>query len=888
MQFRAFSSRIEARAFFTIALLSLVPTAVLGYGAYRHLEAESARNVEIRLLADLAQFNQHLNARLSDLVELARNVDEPASLQKSPFVDRVQAVAPANLNSASTGSRARLLYDGNRLWLTPQPSLWLRLTLGEFLRNVEQREPTMAFCVRFNASASSTGCTASAGLDPLNLRHPLRLTAGLQSNFEADIRVNGDPALAVGGTSHFPRMMLWSLLLASILGVATATLSLRRQLAPLAEFRRGTEALSQQDYGVRLDIRTEDEFESLGATFNQMTETLSNSVGLMQTLSEIDQLILKTTDLEKVIRAVLNAIHSVRPGSAWVLTLGHDNLPAERLYHVDHLGALQWADTQGWSSEMPLIPALADFEPDKMREMSGLPVDSTYPVQLDEHLVAVVLVGAQEGEQTSGLGAQRRQTRNLRELADRLSVAMTHIDRSLTLYRQANQDALTGLINRQAFERELRRACERCERENSYGALLFLDLDRFKQVNDTEGHKAGDKLLVVFARRLQQSLRPGDIIARLGGDEFAVILQSDRQDIPLIETCERIISKLAKPVIVERLEHSIHASIGIAHISATSASADQVLMHADVAMYHAKTKAGRNYAFYDPALHSESEQRIELESRLRQALSSNDISLHFQPQLDLATGTIRSLEGLLRWSCPVKGDIPPSLFIPIAEESGIIHDLEPIIFEHAARMIARTESNGYNVERVAVNASVQQIMLPGFARRVLRYLGSSGMRPTQLEIEVTESLFIKETELVVAELEELRASGIAIALDDFGTGYSSLNLVRTLPIDVIKIDRSFVLELVESAQANDLVESIIRIARTLNKTVVAEGVETRPQLNILRALQCDTVQGYALAKPLAPTDLLNLLAGHEPARWVTPQVAAGSNLTLVDPARQSI
>ena len=642
-------------------------------------------------------------------------------------------------------------------------------------------------------------------------------------------------------------------------------------LAPLEEINRGTKALLDHDYDVELNIRTEDEFEELGHAFNSMTESLRASNRLTAALSQVDQLILKTTDMERVIRAVLNAIRRIEANPAWVLTFGHETVPAERLYWVDNEGSLENSDTFDWNAELPLIPSMSDIEPEAMSAISGLKIDSTLPVLLDEHIVAVLLIGPATEHVTSNR-LQKANLGHYGELTDRLSVAMTHIDRSLTLYKQANQDALTSLLNRQAFERELRQECLNVQRNNTDSALLFIDLDRFKQVNDTEGHKAGDRLLLVIARRLQQSLRPSDCIARLGGDEFAVILRDIPADTAsanasLIETCERIISRLSKPVVVERLEHSIHASIGIAQMNKDFAVADQMLSRADVAMYHAKTKAGCNYAFYDPSLNSESEQRIQLESRLRQALTSDDIKLHYQPQLELETGTIIGAEGLLRWQSELNGNIPPSLFIPIAEDSGIIHDLEPLIFSHAADLLKRTEGTSQAISRVAVNVSVQQIALPGFARRVFRYLEQTGIRPEQLEIEVTESLFIKEMSMVVAELTELRAAGMVIALDDFGTGYSSLNYLRTLPIDIIKIDRSFVQEIEESSEARELVSSILSIARSLNKKVVAEGVETHAQLNILRKLGCDIIQGYLLSRPLPESELKVFMADHQAEDW---------------------
>ena len=884
MQFRAFSSRIESRALGTVALLSLLPIAVLSYGAWQQMQRLSISHFENRLETQLRHYTTDLTQRLIGFANTLEGLDNVDALRRLKLIKHDPRAVPPSAERLTSSSKPHLIHTRSRLWLaapnssprldpTTQSSPHIvEINKAALLTSIQQMYPKVNFCISFNGAYAADCQNGSMLEQVVNVKQPLALGNQFATNFDMWIIATATKTVATEGSPEFMRSLFITLFLASLIGIAASTLANRRLLAPLAEFSRGTKALQEHDYDVELNIRTDDEFQELGEAFNSMTETLRASNRLTTALSQLDQLILKTTDLERVIRSVLNAIRNIDANKAWVLTFGHETIPAERLYWVDREGSLDSSDTADWSDEMPLIPAAADVQPERMSEVSGLAVEQTMPVLLDEHIVAVLLIGPTDQTAVSP-AMQSANARHYGELADRLSVAMTHIDRSLTLYKQANQDALTGLLNRQAFERELRHICTKCQRDNTKSALLFIDLDRFKQVNDTEGHKAGDRLLLVIARRLQQSLRPTDVIARLGGDEFAVLLRdvsatdSVAADVALEETCERIISRLSKPVVVERLEHSIHASIGIAHISSEFAIADQILSRADVAMYYAKTKAGCNYAFYDPSLNSESEQRIQLESRLRQALTSDDIRLHYQPQLNLETGMITGVEGLLRWHSELNGDIPPSLFIPIAEDSGIIHDLEPLIFSHAADLLKRTANTNSAIGRVAVNVSVQQIALPGFARRVFRYIEQMGIRPEQLEIEVTESLFIKEMSLVVDELTELRQAGMVIALDDFGTGYSSLNYLRTLPIDVIKIDRSFVQEIEESTEAFELIESILRIARSLNKQIVAEGVETHAQLDVLRRLGCDTMQGYLLSRPLPESELTTFMKEHNPAKW---------------------
>lgn len=875
MHFKAFSSRIEYRAFLAIALLSFVPISLLGYAAYEHAHQREHTEREFRLERELLQFETNFRNGLDQILRLAATDPSPESLRKLSLVSYHQHVALPSWTRQLDTKKPWLLERNEQLWLVPDPAnsdLWLQIDQSYVEASLAKLAPDVRFCLSYSATRDPCSITQLQS-EELALSRKFKPSARFNTNFKLSIHARTKHA----GSVRSGMNLLTTLLLACILGVSAATLSMRRILAPIAELRRGTEALRKQNYDTQLTITSADEFQTLGEAFNNMTAALRRSITFNRTLGEIDRLILSTNNLEHVIQAILKAAkHNASAdlsGEAWILTFGHEMIPAERLYGLNQQEKLTWSDTLEWVDEMPLIPTPADVEPHCVERISGLPIAQTYPVLLDEHMVAVVLLGANRNPDvtTQPSNTDQRphptQDAHLGELADRLSVAMTNIDRTHTLYKQANQDALTGLVNRQAFERELRNTCNDCELNDTFGALLFIDLDRFKQVNDTEGHKAGDRLLVVISRRLQQCMRTTDTIARLGGDEFAVILRDDHEELALTETCERIMNQLAKPMVVDRLEHSIHSSIGIASISATNSNADQILIQADLAMYHAKTKAGSKYAFYDPSLNSESEQRIDLESRLRQALTTEEIRLDFQPQLNLVTGEIQGMEGLLRWNCPVKGNIPPSLFIPIAEETGIILELEPIIFRHAAAMIERLNEQSKSHLRVAVNVSVRQIIQPGFARRVLDYLARMQINPAQLEVEVTESLFIQEVELVVQELTVLREAGIAIALDDFGTGYSSLNHVRTLPVDVIKIDRSFILELEESLEALELVESIIRIAKVLNKTVIAEGVETQAQLRLLRKAGCEIIQGYLLARPLPANDVMQVLDTHDATQW---------------------
>ncbi|MEM8768517.1 MAG: EAL domain-containing protein, partial [Pseudomonadota bacterium] len=449
--------------------------------------------------------------------------------------------------------------------------------------------------------------------------------------------------------------------------------------------------------------------------------------------------------------------------------------------------------------------------------------------------------------------------KQLTDLADRLSVAITNIQRSEILFQKAHFDELTGLINRHAFQEKLREHISRSWR-GEQGAVLFIDLDGFKKVNDTEGHKAGDRLLVIIADRLRECLREVDTIARMGGDEFAVIVPGCDDEKSISHLCERIIGSAIQPVVVDRMEHNIGASIGVAVFPDDGQKVDELIMKADSAMYRAKEAGRSRFAFFDDTLNEASKHRVLVESRLRGALSRGELQLHFQPKLRLADRSVTSAEALIRWSDDLLGDVPPDQFVPIAEETNLIHDFTAVQVNKTADLIAAADSVGVRLDHVAINASAKQLMTEGFAMSLLSMLDARMLPHNKIEIEVTESVFAHDKDMVVQELQILQAAGIKIALDDFGTGFSSLNMLRELPLDVVKIDRSFITEIESSDQARILAQHLISIATTLGKEVIAEGVETEVQLKHLEEANCHYVQGYLVSQAKTTEDFLHLLA----------------------------
>ena len=351
-----------------------------------------------------------------------------------------------------------------------------------------------------------------------------------------------------------------------------------------------------------------------------------------------------------------------------------------------------------------------------------------------------------------------------------------------------------------------------------------------------------------------------DTIARLGGDEFAVIVPGCEDEKSIADLCERLIETLVKPLVVDRIEHTVGASIGIALFPNDGQSVDELVMKADSAMYRAKETGRARFEFFEDSLNEANRHRVMVESRLRRALKRNELFFKFQPKLRLSDNSIDSAEALLRWTDEELGVVPPSTFVAIAEETNLVHEFTSIQVSAVGDLLARADACGVKIEHIAINTSAKQLVTDGYAISLLSMLDQRCLPHHNIEVEVTETVFAADTQAAVRELEILQAAGIRIALDDFGTGFSSLNMLRELPLDVVKIDRSFVTELENSDQARNLFQHLVSIATTLGKEVVAEGVETEVQLHHLNQAKCHYVQGYLISRAKSPDEFLKLVA----------------------------
>jgi diguanylate cyclase (GGDEF)-like protein/PAS domain S-box-containing protein len=429
------------------------------------------------------------------------------------------------------------------------------------------------------------------------------------------------------------------------------------------------------------------------------------------------------------------------------------------------------------------------------------------------------------------------------------------------LQHQAFHDALTGLPNRALFSDRLEHALARAGRQGNSVAVLFLDLDNFKVVNDSLGHAQGDTLLVAVADRLRACLRAEDTGARLSGDEFTVLLEDVSGEADAIAVAERIARALAVPVMLQGREVVVTASIGVA-ISMTGGGSQDLLREADLAMYRSKATGKARCSLFNADLETRAMERLELEADLRRALVRGEFRVHYQPIISLADETIAGVEALLRWEHPERGLVQPLAFIPLAEETGLIIQIGQWVLEQACQQ-SRIWQADYPRARpltISVNLSARQLQHPELVRDITRAVRDAGLDPGTLELEITESVVMQDAEATDATLRALKAIGIRLAIDDFGTGYSSLSYLKRFPVDTLKIDRSFVDGLGQDSQDTAIVRSVAALARALDLSVTGEGVETHAQHRFLQALGCEQAQGYLYARPLPPAEVSVLLA----------------------------
>jgi diguanylate cyclase (GGDEF)-like protein len=584
-----------------------------------------------------------------------------------------------------------------------------------------------------------------------------------------------------------------------------------------------------------------------------MTGSLARQFELFRTLAQIDRMILEDPSTRILVEKTLPALPSllrapvvavaVAAGDAGSISIWWSSSRANAVTHlqtdaltIDALVGKIDVHTKALTSLLAHTHA---------QQLHGL------PIEVEGNLRGALLLADPESRGSS--------MRHARTFARRFAVALGSEQRRDALLKQAYYDSLTGLPNRQLFKDRLEREIAHARRMHTRVALIYIDLDRFKNVNDSMGHSAGDALLVGVSQRLASQLRESDTLARLGGDEFVVIATAPEEQ-PAHVLAERLQTALLEPIVVQGATCFAQASIGLAVYPQDGADVEGLLRSADIAMYRSKSAGPSGITYFEEAMNRDAQRRLLIEQRLRAALRTGELSLEYQPKVSLTDGSLVGVEALARWEDPQLGVVSPVEFVAVAEECGLIDELGTWVLHEACSTYQDLREQGIDLGQLSVNVSMLQLRDERFMKEIRETLLRHRMSTEALEIEVTESTLANNPHEVSGLLETLRRTGVRIAIDDFGTGYSSMSVLGELPTDVLKIDRSFVMESANQRSSRSVVEAIISIAHVLGKVTVAEGVETSEQVRTLRQLGCDYAQGYFFARPVPASELPAVVA----------------------------
>lgn len=721
-------------------------------------------------------------------------------------------------------------------------------------------------------SVAVTVASQGAGAHPDAADSWLSATSALflKAKFGADdwtivaLRPGG---LAIASLTQLAQTYLGVTLLTLLLVTLLSVVQIRRTLVPLERLIEGTQRIAREDFEQPVRVERDDEFGQLARSLNGMALRVGHQIGALRALSEIDQEILSHLDIEQIVALVQARLLALLPQAVVsVLVVDHrsadlgtaylqqaaDARPTkvELQFETQHLaGCVRYRDGVWLAVDGPDVPSLVAM-------LAGLGAAHCFAIPIfwrNEVCGALAIGVANQQEVSDELIEQAR------DLGKRVGVAFAAHAREAELILRAHHDDLTGLPNRALLSERLQQELARARRNGNQLALLFLDLDRFKSVNDTLGHAGGDQLLRLAADRMSACVRECDTVARLGGDEFVVLLTGLDNPQQAAKLAGQVLALLSEPFQVTGSNCFIGASIGVSVFPADGSTAEELLKQADIAMYRAKAAGRGRFVFFEESMNVEQRERAVMERELHLAITRSQFAVHYQPRVDLHDGRLLGAEALLRWNHPELGSVSPAVFIPLAEDIGLIDTIGPWVLRQVCAQLAVWQAAGYAVGTVAVNVSGRQFKSGDLVAQVAYAIDSVGLAPHTLELEVTEGVLIEDVESVIDVLGRLRQIGVSVALDDFGTGYSSMAYLRRLPIDVLKIDQSFVRDLAHDEEARSIVQAIIAMAHALHKSVVAEGVETLVQANLLRSWGCNEAQGYYFSRPITAAALEALM-----------------------------
>jgi diguanylate cyclase (GGDEF)-like protein len=656
----------------------------------------------------------------------------------------------------------------------------------------------------------------------------------------------------------------------TIIAIALLTsVKIRRYLAPLEALIKGISRISNNDFSHRISVSTDDEFTQLANSFNTMSSKIHQQFTFLTTLSDIDQLILSSTSLKDIIKTTLSLANTAVESSSVRIGIIDDSkqnmidIYSEDQNHVhgtsihshpisdDEMVFLIDQKTIQISPNRQL-PEAAETYLHYLYDRKGGLTTVLVPILRRDALVALLIFYFETEH------VQEETTVRLREFGDRFAIALEKSEWENQLYQKAHHDPLTQLPNRQLLNDRLEQALKHAARDNDTFALMFIDLDRFKNVNDSLGHTAGDEILKLVANSLLKIVRDEDTVARLGGDEFVILIASEHN----VNECtskasalsKRVLKALSAPfeIMTDGTHREIHiaASIGIAIYPTDGTHPDTLLKNSDSAMYFAKSEGRNNAQFYSEQLNQQSMKMLMIESDMHRAIEKNEFELYYQPKVDSKSGEILGAEALIRWNHPFEGLISPFDFIPIAEENGLIRQIGNWCLHQACHQNKLWQDAGLKKINISVNLSPREFQQQNLLALIQDSLEKSQLDPQYLGVEIVENIAMHNMEEAIATISTFRDLGISVSIDDYGTGFSTLSYLKKFPVNVLKIDRGFIVNLTSDPGDQAIVSSTILLAHKLGLSVVAEGVEDIKQRELLCQYGCDEIQGYYFSKPV--------------------------------------
>jgi len=668
---------------------------------------------------------------------------------------------------------------------------------------------------------------------------------------------------------------LYIILLTLLLAAFFSSLHLHRQLFPLEALAKAATSLFKGDLGSRIKVASSDEFSTVINAFNSMADRMEQQIDSLSNLAEIDRSILSSTHSQYLVGKILTHIkyllHSQHIQLA-IIALDDDKISIRTL--LDNSSAAKYLHFLGSDFDF------SDFTADKryivydkreampiciqhcLREIEQSAV--VFPVYMQGKLTAFVI-----SSNTQAVDINPIDIKHARDFTDRLAVVLTSASWEQRLYQKTHFDQVTRLPNRNLLLDRLDQALRRSNRDRSIVAVLFIDLNRFKVINDTLGHAVGDIMLLEIAQRMAYCASDTDSIARFGGDKFVGVLA----DIPhqknslsnIIDTVEYLLAEIRKPFNLNSHELSITASIGIALYPNDAKTRDDLVRFSEAAMYHAKSLGTNTYHFYSDEVNSRNVTQLVLENDLRRALQNDELELYYQPQVSAKNGELLGVEALVRWNHKNLGTLSPNTFMPLARNTGEIRALDLWVMRQACQQIRNWLDKGISVKRVAINLSADQFQKADILVSLDKFLDEFAIAPQLLELEITEDTLMKNLDTTTELLRALNNRGVKLAIDDFGTGYSSLNYLAKFPLQYLKIDHSFVSEVTVDKNMSAIVSATIALAHSLKLEVIAEGVEYGEQMAFLKRIECDIIQGFLISKPLNVADFEAWLKDYTPA-----------------------